>query len=165
MPRGISTLSKQPHAWTSPRGSDKVIYGVVDSYFDLGDWETGLQVVNPYSVEQGSTDVGPPKAPTWRPGRALPRHRGALAVGGMDQRQQCSFMPARPRLQHANAHRAPLRHQQRKGAQVVNISAGMMVGDEGPTPWPVDQQIEEVARRELLAQEDVWKYVRRESTM
>jgi len=43
------------------------------------------------------------------------------------------------------------------GAQVVNISAGMSFADEVAS-WPVDRQIE-MARRELLAQEDVWKYV------
>ena len=43
------------------------------------------------------------------------------------------------------------------GAQVVNISAGMSFAEEVAS-WPVERQIE-MARRELLAQEDVWKYV------
>ncbi len=160
---------KAARAWDLTKGSDKVIVAVVDSYFDLGNPELeGLQVVNPYSVEQGSADVGLPES--YNPGTPDPvlchgTMVATLAVGGMDNGHgvagiapQCSFMPISLGARFGTlAMLQGLLFAINKGAQVVNISAGMMVGDEVHS-WPVDQQIE-VARRELLAQEDVWKYV------
>ena len=148
MPRGISTLSKQPRAWDLTKGSDKVISG------------RRRQLLRPRRLSSGPASGQPLRrgagwyrSPSGTPEpRALPRHHGAtLAVGGMDHGTMATWPPASTVLLHAqssafaSAHwqcsRAPLRHQ-RGCSEVVDISAGMMVGDEGPLPGrrPADRR-------------------------
>lgn len=89
----------------------------------------------------------------------------ALALGGMDNGHgsagiapDCTFMPISLGSRFGClAMLQGLLFAVNHGAQVVNISAGMSFAEEVAS-WPVDRQIE-MARRELLAQEDVWKYV------
>lgn len=156
-------------AWDLTKGSDKVIVAVVDSYFDLSNPEfSATSITRPYNVWDGSDNVAVPD--TYNPGNPDPvlchgTMVAALALGGMDNGHgsagiapDCTFMPISLGSRFGClAILQGLLFAVNHGAQVVNISAGMSFAEEVAS-WPVDRQIE-MARRELLAQEDVWKYV------
>lgn len=156
-------------AWDLTKGSDKVIVAVVDSYFDLTNPEfAATTIVHPYNVWDGSDNVAVPD--TYDPDHPDPvlchgTMVANLALGGMDNDHgiagiapECTFMPISLGARFGClAMLQGLLFAVNHGAQVVNISAGMSFADEVAS-WPVDRQIE-MARRELLAQEDVWKYV------
>lgn len=156
-------------AWDTTKGSDKVIVAVVDSYFDLGNPELrGRAVVHPYNVWDGSDNVAVPSS--YDPGNPDPEicHGtmvASLAIGAMDNNHgsagiapQCTFMPISLGTRFGClAMLQGLLFAVNHGAQVVNISAGMSFAREVQS-WPVDRQIAS-AQRELLEQENVWKYV------
>lgn len=156
-------------AWDLTKGDEDVIVAVVDSYFDLDSPEfQSTTVVRPYNVWDGSDNVAVPD--TFNPGNPDPvlchgTMVAALALGAMDNNHgsagiapKCSFMPVSLGARFGClAMLQGLLFAVNHGAQVVNISAGMSFAEEVAS-WPVERQIE-MARRELLAQEDVWKYV------
>ena len=156
-------------AWNLTKGSDDVIVAVVDSYFDLENDELkNNTVVYPYCVADGSSDVGLPS--TYNPGNPDPvlchgTMVATLALGSMDNNHglagiapECTFMPISLGSSFGClALLQGLLFAINHGAQVVNISAGMSFARE-MSSMPVDAQIE-LARRELLAQERVWRYV------
>lgn len=156
-------------AWDLTKGSDKVIVAVVDSYFDLSNPEFAqTTIIHPYNVWDGSDNVAVPD--TYDPGNPDPvlchgTMVANLALGGMDNNHgiagispDCTFMPVSLGARFGClAMLQGLLFAVNHGAQVVNISAGMSFAEEVAS-WPIERQIQ-TARRELLAQEDVWKYV------
>ncbi|MDE6207475.1 MAG: S8 family serine peptidase [Muribaculaceae bacterium] len=156
-----------PQAWQKTRGSEDVIVAVVDSYFATDDPIFGNNIVSPYNVTDGSTNVTLPEE--YQPGHPdLVTCHGsmvaALALGGDGERvkcgiaPQCSFMPISLTAEMGSLSLLQgILYAINHGAQVINCSIGIQVPDE-VHEWPVDDQIQ-LARRELLEQEDVWKYV------
>ena len=160
---------KAYEAWDISKGSQDVIVAVVDSYFDLGNPEFARSsIVQPYSVVNGSSDVSVPSSfDTSNPSPVLSHGTmvAAVAIGGMDNSHgsagiapECSFMPVSLGDRFGClAMLQGLLYAVNHSAQVVNISAGLAFSDQ-LSSLTVEQQIE-LARNELLAQEDVWKYV------
>ncbi|MDE6574060.1 MAG: S8 family serine peptidase [Muribaculaceae bacterium] len=156
-------------AWDYTKGSDDIIVAVVDSYFDLSNPEfANTSIVGAYSVPRGDSDVSlPADFNPAQPDAAMSHGTmvAALAIGGMDNNHgsagiapRCSFMPVSlsSRIGTLNLLQGLL-YAINHGAQVINISAGIMFSDE-MAQMPVEQQIQ-WARTELLSQEAVWKYV------
>lgn len=156
-------------AWNITKGAENVVVAVVDSYFDLDNPEfRRSNIVHPYSVANGDDNVELPSE--YSPSNPDPvlchgTMVAALTLGGMDNGHgaagiapECSFMPISLGARFGClAMLQGLLYAINHGAKVVNISAGMTFADE-MSQLPVDQQIA-IARNELLAQEDVWKYV------
>lgn len=162
-------LIKAYDAWDITTGSEAVVIAVVDSYFDLDNIEFARDyITNPYSVARGDSIVAlPPEFNPSHPDPAIAHGTmvGAIAVGQSNNGRasagiapRCRFMPISmgqrfgclamlQGILYAINHRAT----------VINISAGLSMAQEVAS-WPVEQQIE-ASRTQLLAQENVWRYV------
>lgn len=156
-------------AWDRTKGNSNVIVAVVDSYFDLDNPELdSTEIVRPYSVANGDSNVGLPSS--YNPGNPDPvlchgTMVASLALGAMDNGHgsagiapECSFMPISLGSRFGClALLQGLLYAVNHGARVVNISAGLSFTGEMASV-PVERQIA-MAQSELLAQEEVWKYV------
>lgn len=156
-------------AWDITMGSEEVTIAVVDSYFDLSNIEFAQEyITHPYSVARGDSIVSlPPEFNPSQPDPAMAHGTmvGAIAVGQSNNGRasagiapRCRFMPISmgsrfgclamlQGILYAINHRAT----------VINISAGLSMAEEVAS-WPLDMQIA-ASRTELLAQENVWRYV------
>lgn len=162
-------MMKIPDAWNITMGSNDVTVAVVDSYFDLENVEfASTEIVEPYSVANGNSDVSLPS--DYNAQRPNPVYAHGSMVAGMalgatgngrssaGVAPRCRFMPVS--LGHRFGCLAMLQgilYAINKRAQVINISAGLAFTEE-VAGWPVEQQIA-AAGTELLAQENVWHYV------
>lgn len=156
-------------AWDRTKGCEHIVVAVVDSYFDLNNPEfEGTNIISPYNVATRGSDVGlPSDYDSSNPDPVLCHGTmvASLALGGMDNGHgsagispECSFMPISLGRQFGcMALLQGLLVAVNRGADVVNISAGLTFSEE-VSQWPVDRQIA-FAQSELLSQAEVWKYV------
>ncbi len=156
-------------AWDITKGDEKITVAIVDSYFALDNPEFERRsVIRPYNVWDGSDNVSVPD--TYTPGNpdAVLCHGtmvANLALGQMDNEHgvcgiapECTFMPISMGSRFGClAMLQGLLFAVNHGAQVVNISASMSFSGD-VSNWPIERQID-MAQREFLAQEAVWKYV------
>lgn len=156
-------------AWDITMGSEDIIVGIVDSYFDLRHDEfKGKKIVKPYSIPRRNNNVAP------EPGTAEPElshgsHVSCLAVGNADNKRgasgiapKCSLMPISVCAPNA-AGISSLDFMQGilycifNDCAVVNISIGSAF-DESTQHIPVADQIR-IAQSSYLEEEHVWDYV------
>lgn len=162
------TAIDAPLAWDYTLGTETITIAVVDSYFDLDNPElASSNIIFPYNVQNGGNDVTVPDG--FNPSQPNPilAHGtmvSSLAIGAHNQHgsagmaPKCSFMPVSLGERFGClAMLQGLLYAVNHGASVINISAGLSFSQD-MSSVPVEQQIA-LARNELLAQEDVWKYV------
>lgn len=158
-----------PEAWDISQGDPDVTVAVVDSYFDLDNIEFASTAIrHPWSVARGDTVVALP--PDYDPRRPNPVYAHGTMVAGFvlaaagNGRASAGIAPRCSLMPISLGHRfgclamlqgilVALNHR----ATVINISAGMAFTEE-ISQLSVDQQIS-LANTELLAQENVWRYV------
>ena len=153
-------------AWEITQGSPDVIVAIVDSYFDMTHDELEQsRIVSPYSIPLNSTDV--------RPSRDCPQDDAAFlhgsavaaqAVGGINNNSglcgiapKCKLMPISMGHQFTSMTMLQgILYAIYQGADVVNISAGMLLNPEFQQ-MPVGEQI--AYAKELNKEgEEIWQF-------
>lgn len=166
---------RAPQAWKITMGSPDVTIAIVDSYFDLNHPDlNGDRIVKPYSVRFGTTDVSPasdcPEKDPQHPDRPYaPFEHGSMvasqALGTANNiaamcgiAPKCKFMPISLGHQFTTFNILDgLLYAINQGADVVNLSVGMVFPDE-VRYLSSDDQIA-LSEQLGLGQEEVWDYV------
>lgn len=166
---------RAPQAWKITMGSPEVTIAIVDSYFDLDHPDlNGDRIVKPYSVRFGTSDVSPasdcPEKDPAHPDRAYaPFEHGSMvasqALGTADNvaamcgiAPKCKFMPVSLGHQFTTfTILNGLLYAINQGADVVNLSVGMVFPDE-VRYLSTGEQLE-LSGQLGLSQEEIWDYV------
>lgn len=153
-------------AWEITQGSPDVVVAIVDSYFDMTHDELEQsRIVSPYSVPLNSTDVRPSRScpqsdPAFLHGSAV----AAQAVGSINNNAglcgiapKCKLMPISMGHQFTSMTMLQgILYAIYQGADVVNVSAGMMLNPEFQH-MPVEDQIN-FAKEYNKDGEDIWQF-------
>lgn len=136
-------------AWDITEGSENVTVAIVDSYFDLNHEELkGNRIVKPYSVERRSENVAPARGIKME----VAGHGSlvaSVAVGNANNKEgssgiapKCKYMPISVGGTITTMREIEgILYAIYQGADVVNLSLGMMFADV-VAQMPVEDQIE-----------------------
>ena len=146
-----------PEAWDVTTGDPGVKVAVIDSYFDLTHpdfW--GMKIVNPVSVENGTTYVLPPTAQDAHGTHVLGLIGAQInGIGTAGVAPGCSFMPiSLGRTPNSFTIVGCVLYALHNGANVINASLGFLAEEDIP--------IEEQVRRWKASQKRLqgcWDYV------
>lgn len=150
-------------AWEITKGSDDIVIGVVDSFFDLTHPDLkGDRIVKPYSVHKGNGDVYPISGVDF----SVAGHGtlvAASAAASIDNAQgsagiapKCKIMPVSV-YPMTNMHVVEgLLYCIHNGADVINLSLGWLTDEDSGKPMSEEVRI---ARESYKAEEKMWDYI------
>lgn len=146
-----------PEAWDITTGNPSVIVAVIDDYFDLSHPDfAGMKIVNPVSVENGTSNVAPPDAQNAHGTHVLGLIGAQMnGIGTAGVAPDCTFMPiSLGRAMNSFSIIEAVLYALHNGATVINASLGHL----GRENISIDEQV----RRWLAEQKRLqtsWDYV------
>ena len=153
-------------AWEITKGDRNIKVAVVDSYFELTHPDlSGVNVVSPISIENGTTYVYPPMGidqgsfvhGTHVAGTIFATMNNAEGISGIAP--ECSFIPVSlGSVMNTASLVEGILYAVYQGAAVINASIGIAVSDNVARRLSKNDQVE-IARTADLPQEYLWEYV------
>ena len=153
-------------AWEITKGSRNIKVAVVDSYFDLNHYDLrGVNVIDPISLENGTTDVSPAAASD-EGSFVHGTHVAGIIFAQMDNAEgscgiapDCSFIPVSLGSSMNTVSLVEgILYAVYKGADVINASIGLAISDRIASRLSLPEQAL-IAQTEDLAQEYLWDYI------
>ena len=152
--------------WDITTGSPDVKVAVIDSYFDLSHPEfTGIRIVNPISIERGTTDVSPnPNAD--QTAFCHGTHVAGIIAGQMNNdiyscgiSPNCTIMPISLGMNMNSVTLVEgVLYALYQGADVINVSIGSKFDEDFIKAMSPEEQVN-YSRTIGLSMEKAWNYI------